>query len=322
MTGNRSESAEGRSPRPGGVVRLYPTAYRRQHGAEIAATLADIADAEGGWGARRETAAVAGHALRMRTGLDSARPTGRALAGLAPYVVAVAASLSAALLVVWPLEPQAWDGERTYTPLAYAPWLAVLGCLIAGRWAWARIGAAAALAGAALSVPLALWSGGREGLSQNLPTVLGLAAAATAVLAAPPDLPPTAPRARRNATLTALALGVPLLVASTTVFQAVAGPGAVESARPEPVRVLLQFAPLVLAFPAALGLARSRHGGAVATVVVAAACALVYEYGLLASVPYDAGMLIGKAGFLTGLAALLIRLALRLRATRERTRAS
>lgn len=41
MTGNSSESAEGRSPRPGGVVR--------------------------------------------------------------------------------PLEPQAWDGERTYTPLAYAP---------------------------------------------------------------------------------------------------------------------------------------------------------------------------------------------------------
>ncbi|GAA2984649.1 MULTISPECIES: hypothetical protein [Streptomyces] len=121
MTGNSSESAEGRSPRPGGVVRLYPAAYRRQHGAEIAATLADIADAEGRWGVRRETAAVAGHALRMRTGLGSARPAGRALAGLTPYVVAVAASLSAALLVVWPLEPQAWDGERTYTPLAYAP---------------------------------------------------------------------------------------------------------------------------------------------------------------------------------------------------------
>ncbi|GAA2984641.1 MULTISPECIES: hypothetical protein [Streptomyces] len=198
----------------------------------------------------------------------------------------------------------------------------MLGCLIAGRWAWARISAAGALAGAALSVPLALWSGGREGLSQNLPTVLGLAVAATAVLAAPPDLPPTAPRARRNATLTALALGVPLLVASTTVFQAVAGPGVVESARPEPVRVLLRFAPLALAFPAALALARFRHGGTVAAAVVVAACALMYEYGLLASVPYDAGTLIGKVGFLTGLAALLIRLALRLRATRERPRAS
>ncbi|MER6720663.1 hypothetical protein [Streptomyces halstedii] len=106
-------------------------------------------------------------------------------------------------------------------------------------------------------------------------------------------------------------------MASTTVFQALAGPGIVESARPEPVRVLLLFAPLVLAFPAALGLARSRHGGAVAAVVIVAACALIYEYGLLASVPYGAGMLIGKVGFLTGLAALLIRLALRLRATRE-----
>ncbi|MEU4263278.1 hypothetical protein ACYCCF_12215 [Streptomyces argenteolus] len=95
-----------------------------------------------------------------------------------------------------------------------------------------------------------------------------------------------------------------------------------ESARPDPMRVFLQFAPLVLAFPTAFGLARCRHGGTAAAVLIAAACLLMYEYGLLASVPYGAGILMGKIGFLTGLAALVVRLALRLRLTRERRRTS
>ncbi|MFD4031647.1 hypothetical protein ACFWVP_14275 [Streptomyces sp. NPDC058637] len=318
MTNRGSGTAGAGLPGRHGVVRLYPAAYRRQHGAEVSATLADVADGEGRIGVLRETAAVAGHALRMRTGLGSARPAGRVLAGLIPYVVAVAASLSAALLAVWPLEPQAWDGERTYAPLAYAPWPVVLGCLLAGRWAGARIGAAAAMAGAALSLPLVHWSGGTAGVAQNLPTVLALTVAASMVLAAPPDLPPASPRARRNTLLTALALGVPLLVASVTVFETVAGPGIVESARPDPMRVFLEFAPLVLAFPTAFGLAPSRYGGVAATVLVAASVALMYEYGLLASVPYGAGTLLGRIGFLTGLAALVIRLAPRLRLGRER----
>lgn len=116
------------------VIGLYPAAYRRQHGAEIAATL-DVTSGVGRLEALRETAAVAGHALRMRTGLDSARPAGRVLAALIPCIVAVAASLPAALPAVWPRDPLPWDGERTYAPLAYAPWPVVLGCLLAGRWA-------------------------------------------------------------------------------------------------------------------------------------------------------------------------------------------
>lgn len=296
------------------VLRLYPAAYRRRHGVEISATLADVAEGEGRLGVLRETAAVAGHALRMRTGLGSARPAGRLLAGLVPHMVAVAASLSAALLAVWPLKPLAWDGERTYAPLAYAPWLVVLGCLLAGRWAWARTAAGAALLGAAVSVPVAYWSGGAEGLSQNLPTVLGLALAALAALAAPPDLPPASTRARRNAALTALALGIPLVVGAVTVFQTVGGPGVMVSARPDPMGLFVRFAPVVLAFPAAAALARVRYGAVAAAALAAAAFASTVPVGWLSEVvPYAAGPWIAQFAFATGVAALAVRLGRRLR---------
>lgn len=303
------------------MIALYPAAYRRRRGSEIAATLEDVTAGAGRWQALRETAAVAGHALRMRTGLDSARPAGRAMAGLVPYVVAVAASLAAALLAVWPLDPLPWDGERTYTPLAYAPWPVALGCLLAGRWAWARIAAGAALLGAGVSVPLAHWSGGPAGLSQNLPTVLGLAFAAAVVLAAPPDLPPVGAHGRRTAALVALALGVPMLVGSLTVFRALVDVGVTEPVRADPMRLLAFFAPLVLAFPAAWGLARLRYGAVCAAVLVAAPMvALLYHHDLMASVPYDSGNLWAEAAILTGVAALVIRLGLRLRSARERRR--
>ncbi|MFB7294129.1 hypothetical protein [Actinacidiphila glaucinigra] len=313
----RERGVRGRHP----VIALYPAAYRRRHGAEIAATLEDAGAGAGRLEALRETAAVAGHALRMRAGLGSARPAGRAVAGLVPYVVAVAASLAAALLVVWPLDPLPWDGERTYTPLAYAPWPVALGCLLAGRWAWARIAAGAALLGAGVSVPLAHWSGGPAGLSQNLPTVLGLALAAAVVLAAPPDLPPVGTRGRRSAALIALALGVPMVAGSLTVFQALADVGVTEPGRADPMHLFAFFTPLVLAFPAAWGLARLRYGAVCAGTLIAATLVVpLYHDGLLASVPYGSGSLWAEAAVLTGFAALVIRLGLRLRSARERRR--
>ncbi|WUD70812.1 hypothetical protein OG937_03525 [Streptomyces sp. NBC_00510] len=318
MSDREIEAGERAVGRRHPVIGLYPAAYRGQHGAEIAATLEDVTSGVGRLEALRETAAVAGHALRMRTGLDSARPAGRVLAALIPCIVAVAASLSAALLAVWPLDPLPWDGERTYTPLAYAPWPVVLGCLLAGRWAWARIAVGAALAGAGLSVPVAYWSGGPAGLAQNLPTVIGLALASAAVLAAPPDLPPADARARRAGALIALALGVPMVVGSVTVFQALAGPGVTESGRADPMHLFTLFAPLVLAFPAAFGLARVRHGALCAAVlVVAPLFVLLYPYGVAAAVPYASGMLWAKTASLTGAAALAIRLGLRSRAARQ-----
>ncbi|MEU4096358.1 hypothetical protein [Streptomyces sp. NPDC026673] len=323
MTGHEAETVRRGSRTHDAVIRLYPAAYRRQHGAEIAATLEDVTDGAGGLGALRETAAVAGHALRMRTGLGSARPAGRLLAGLIPYVVAVAASASAALLVVWPLPALPWDGERTYTPLAYVPWLAVLGCVLAGRWVWARIAAFAALIGAGVSVPAAYWSGGSSGLSQNAPTLFGLALAAAAVLAAPPDLPPADPRARRVTALTALALGVPMVVGSVTVFEALAGgPGLTEPARPEPMHLFALFAPLVLAFPTAVGLARLRYGAFLALALGAASFSLLLYPFPLPPAPYATNGHLSWIGTMTGAAALVIRLGLRLRLAWHRRQTS
>ncbi|MFK0132394.1 hypothetical protein ACIQRZ_18820 [Streptomyces rubiginosohelvolus] len=301
------------------VTRLYPSAYREVHGAEVATTLADIADGGSRFGAVREAAAVAGHALRMRAGLDSARPVGRGLAGLTVYVVAMAASLSAALLAVSLLKPLDWDGERSYAPLAYAPWLLVLALLLSGRWTWARTAVGVAVGGAVLSIPVAYWSGGPSGVSENLPTVLGLVAAAVVVLAAPPDLPPTGTRARRNTALASLALGVPMLVGSLTTFQALAGPGVTESARPDPVRLFLTLAPLVLAPPAAVGLARCRFGAPFAAVVViGGAFAYVFPHTFLTVVPYDSGRLNALVTALAGTAALILRFGLRPRFVRQR----
>ncbi|MDJ1640032.1 hypothetical protein [Streptomyces pakalii] len=301
------------------VTRLYPSAYRELHGAEVATTLADIADGGSRFGAVREAAAVAGHALRMRAGVDSARPAGRGLAGLTVYAVALAASLSAALLAVSLVEPLDWDGERSYAPLAYVPWLLVLALLLSGRWTWARTAVGVAVGGAVLSVPVAYWSGGPSGVSENLPTVLGLVAAAVVVLAASPDLPPTGTRARRNTALASLALGVPMLVGSLTTFQALAGPGVTESARPDPVRLFLTVAPLVLAPPAAVGLARCRFGAAFAAVVViGGAFAYVFPHAFLTVVPYDSGRLNALVTALAGTAALILRFGLRPQFVRQR----
>lgn len=323
MTGHEAETARRGSRTRDAVIRLYPAAYRRQHGAEIAATLEDVTDGVGRWGVLRETAAVAGHALRMRTGLGSARPAGRLLAGLIPYVVAVAASASAALLAVWPLAALPWDGERTYTPAAYVPWLAVLGCVLAGRWVWARIAAAAALIGAGVSVPAAYWSGGSSGLSENAPTLLGLALAAAAVLAAPPDLPPADTRARRATALTALALGVPMIVGAVTVFEVAGGPGVVtESARPAPMHLLALFAPLVLAFPAAAGLARLRYGAFLAVALGAVSFGLLLYPDFLPEAPYATMGHLSWTGTMTGAAALVIRLGLWVRLAWQRRQTS
>ncbi|MET9880905.1 hypothetical protein ABZZ36_40855 [Actinacidiphila glaucinigra] len=322
MTDTQGETSHRGARAYDAVLRLYPAAYRRRHGAEIAATFEDVIDGAGRAGALREAAAVVGHALRMRTGLGSSRPAGRLLAGLLPYIFAVAASASAALLAVWPLTALPWDGERTYTPVAYMPWLVVLGCALAGRWPWARIAAAVAAISAAVSVPVAYWTGGALGLSQNLPTLVGLALAAAAVLAAPPDLPPVDHRSRRAAALTALALGVPMVVGSVTVFEVPAGgAGLTASARPDPMFLFAMFAPLVLAFPAAVGLARFRYGAFLAVALGATSFSLLW-FPYPFAFPYAMDGHMAWTGTMTAAAALMIRLGLRLRLAWQRRQTS
>ncbi|MFJ3304680.1 hypothetical protein ACIPSA_16445 [Streptomyces sp. NPDC086549] len=307
------------TPPPHWTTRVYPAAHRRVYAAEISDFIARVTADEGRRAGALEQAAVLGHALRLRTGLDSARPGGRLLARLLPVVVPVAAALSLTLLVVRWIPALPWDGERAYTPLAYAPWLVVLGCALAGRWTAARTAAGAALLGAVMSLPLVRWTDGAEGLAQNRATLVGLALAALLVLAAPPDLPPATGAARRTMALIALALGVPLLVGSVTVFQAVSGPHTTTDARADPLRLFLFLTPLVLALPAALAMARARFGPLLAALLIGGSVLAFVPVGWLGEFPYAAGGLLAEVVFLTGVLALA---GYAVRAVRDRRRAA
>ncbi|MEV4923843.1 hypothetical protein [Streptomyces roseoverticillatus] len=70
---------------------LYPRAYRRTHGDEIAAHYAESTAGASFAERRREEADLAAHALRMRLRLTSGDPLGRALAVAAPYAATGAA---------------------------------------------------------------------------------------------------------------------------------------------------------------------------------------------------------------------------------------
>ncbi|MDX3076517.1 hypothetical protein [Streptomyces sp. MI02-7b] len=303
---------------PHWTTRAYPPAYRRAYAAEISGHIARVTSDRGRRAGTLEGAAILGHALRMRTGLDSARPGGRLLAALPAFVVPVAASLCLTLLVVWRIPPLPWDGERACTPLAYVPWPAVLGCALAGRWASARVAAGAALLGAVASWPLVRWTDGAEGLAQNRTTLAGLALAALLVLLAPPDLPPVTSRARRAMALVALALGVPMLVGAVTVFDTVSGPYTTTEARADPLLLFVCFTPLVLAVPAALAMSRTRYGLALAALLIAGSVLSFVPVGWLAEVPYAAGGLLAQEVFGTGALALVVHA---VRDTRERRRA-
>ncbi|MFE3738564.1 hypothetical protein [Streptomyces sp. NPDC059134] len=287
------------------TIRLYPPAHRRQYGDEITGLIAQVRADEGRRASVLEQAAVLAHALRLRTGTGSAQPVGRLLARLAPLVIPVASVLSLTLLAVWAIPPLPWDGPRAYTPSAYAAWPVVLVCALAGRWTAARIAAACALGSALLSLPLASWTAAAEGQEQNRATLIGLALAALLVLATPPDLPPTAAGARRTMALIALALGAPLLVGSVTVFEAATGPYTSTEARADPLRLLFFFGPLVLAFPVAMAMARSRAGVFLAALLTAGAVFLVSPLGLPVEFPYGSGGMVASMAFLTGTGAMV-----------------
>ncbi|PSM44836.1 hypothetical protein C6Y14_01560 [Streptomyces dioscori] len=83
------------------LLRLYPAAYRRAHGGEIAATYRELTAGEPlGW-RLREGAGLAAHAMRMRLGLGPAAPAARVLALAYPFALAVAAAACGLHLVRW-----------------------------------------------------------------------------------------------------------------------------------------------------------------------------------------------------------------------------
>lgn len=191
------------------LLRLYPAAYRREFGDEIADAYREATRGAGVPARVREGADVAGHALRMRLGLGSAGRAGRLLAALAPFALVVIGATAAG-----------WAGLMRYAFFGGGPvgagFLALVAgyvvmlfgvfLALAGRWS---VGSWAVLAGMAVEIAattLRMGIGG-IGISALFTTpmlVLGptLALALVAV-ACPPDLRP-APRIRTRAGVAAV----------------------------------------------------------------------------------------------------------------------
>ncbi|WP_329493350.1 hypothetical protein [Kitasatospora herbaricolor] len=193
------------------LIGLYPAEYRAAHGEEIAAVLAEAVRHADRRDALREWAALAAHALRLRTRLSSRDPAGRILAGAAPFLLAGGAALSVVHLLTGLLLPESsTDFARAAVGAAQTvPWALALLCLTLGRLAPARalvlaavlsrIGVAAAAQfhpGTALTQyadPLRLW------------VVMGVLA-----LIAPPDAVDGSPRGRSWTMASAVALALPM----------------------------------------------------------------------------------------------------------------
>ncbi|MDY0812677.1 hypothetical protein [Kitasatospora purpeofusca] len=174
---------------------LYPSEYRAAHGAEINAVLADALQHAGPRTALREWAALAAHAVRLRTRLSSSDPAGRILAGGAPALLAGSAALSVLHLLFGAL-PAGSDAHWAAGAAQSAPWVLALLCVALGRWAPARALLLAAVALAAFT---------------RNPELPGLWAV-TAVLAliAPPDAVDLSRRGRSWAIGSAAAVALPL----------------------------------------------------------------------------------------------------------------
>ncbi|WP_406096997.1 hypothetical protein [Kitasatospora purpeofusca] len=175
--------------------RLYPATYRAAHGEEINAVLADAVQHAGPRTALREWAALAAHAVRLRTRLSSSDPAGRILAGAAPALLAGGGALSVLHLLFGAI-PAGPDAHWVVGAAQSAPWVLALLCVALGRWAPARALLLAAVAVAAFTrnpEPPGLW-----------------AVTAVLVLIAPPDVVDLSRQGRSWAIGSAAAVALPL----------------------------------------------------------------------------------------------------------------
>ncbi|WP_043465343.1 hypothetical protein [Kitasatospora sp. MBT66] len=173
---------------------LYPAEYRAAHGEEISAVLADAVQHADPRTALREWAALAAHAVRLRTRLSSSDPTGRILAGAAPFLLAGGAALSLLHLLFGALVAGP-DAHWAVAAAQSAPWVLALLCLALGRWTPARALLLVAVAVAAFTPhpEPGLW-----------------AVTAVLVLIAPPDAVDLSRRSRSWAVGSAAAVALPL----------------------------------------------------------------------------------------------------------------
>ncbi|MBQ0851035.1 hypothetical protein J8N05_22995 [Streptomyces sp. BH-SS-21] len=176
------------------VLRLYPAAYRRAHGGEIAATYRELTLGEPLGSRLREGAGLAAHATRMRLGLGPAAPAARVLALAYPFALAATAAACGLHLVRWyaalvssptPLPVQLRvDLDGVWGVLLVSSLIGCVGAVVAltGRW---RAGVPLAVAGLISFAAAAVVSGPAFGDPVVTPVAFVLTAAV--LLACPPD---------------------------------------------------------------------------------------------------------------------------------------
>lgn len=200
------------------LLKLYPAAYRREFGDEIADAYHQATAGAGRPTRMREAVDVVGHALRMRLGLGSAGRAGRLIAAVAPFgVVAVGVNAMLWARLTGPaFEVGHLLGEVGLVVVAaVAGFATVLGAVLAvtGRWA---VGVWTVLAGTAATFAAQAL---RIGFGPEFAVFMGgppLLMALVAVLC-PPDLRP----ARRPSTavgVAAVLAGATLLIVASAVW--------------------------------------------------------------------------------------------------------
>jgi len=144
------------------LLLAYPADYRRERGEEIVATLLDGADPARSRPTTGEAADVVLGGLRRRLGLDVVPGLATGARTAAPYALALAAGLSAFLLVCFEAAPVPGGWLRALRPahaagtvgvVAYACWLAALAAYALARPPVARAALGVATAATA-TVPL------------------------------------------------------------------------------------------------------------------------------------------------------------------------
>ncbi|WP_328864031.1 hypothetical protein [Streptomyces virginiae] len=179
------------------LVKLYPAAFRREFGDEVADAYREATRGAGGRARMLEAVDVVGHALRLRLGLGSAGRAGRLLAAVAPFaLVAVgAAAMSWARMCAIVLTIGGGFGfDDAFPQLMAAHLVAVLGAFLAlaGRWA---LGTWTALAGVVAGIAVYAGRLGTDLVAVALQFGIPLLVLSLVALLCPPDLRPT-PRTR------------------------------------------------------------------------------------------------------------------------------
>ncbi|MFD0305755.1 hypothetical protein [Streptomyces sp. NPDC127119] len=181
------------------ALRLYPAAYRRAHGGEIAATYRELTASEPLGSRLREGAGLAAHAMRMRLGLGPTSPAARVLALAYPFALAVSTAACGLHLLRWyaalvTSPTPFWVQLRVDLSGAWGALLvsSLIGCVgaaaaLTGRW---RAGVPLTVAGLLSFAAASVVSGPAYGDPVVTPTAFALTAAV--VLACPPDRRPEA----------------------------------------------------------------------------------------------------------------------------------